>query len=140
MKLVWSVKSSLIGYVRGMAHGEIILDGIAEEQDGFAFPAADDLGDGVLRFRGAVTLVAHGGLMNVTLRDPSLTRDGDEWVLAIADPDDPAVRLPFARAKSLVDHGNSLRGTGSALTADGADLFFGPYEPGTPVDDPIIRP
>lgn len=140
MRLVWGVKSSLLGYIRGMADGEILLDQVTEEPGGFAFPDNDDLEDGVLRFRGAVTLVAHGGMMNVTLRDPAVTPDGDEWVLSIADPDDPAVRLSFARMKSFIEDGDDLRGTGSALTADGADLFFGPYGPGTPVDDPVIRP
>ena len=128
--LVWAVKRSLAGYVRGMSDGAITTDGGAhEESAGFVFP-----GEGHV-FSGSVTFTGHGGMMRVVLADPALVAHGEAWILEIADPDDAAVRLPFAEVASFDDS----TGTGVSLTADGADLFFGPYEAGTPLEDFTIR-
>jgi hypothetical protein len=137
--LVWGIKASLLGYVRGMPDGAVTLSGGAEEVDGgFRFPAADAAGhtgaDAPLAFRGAVTLTGHGGMLRVTIADPALVDTGDGWVLEIADPDDPGIRLRFATLAGF----DGERATGAALTEDGADLFFGPYERGTAVDDPRV--
>lgn len=131
--LLWGVKQSLIGYVRRMPDGAVELHGGAiETAEGFEFPSV--LGED-LRFRGAVVLTGHGGMMHVTIADPALVRAGGGWILEIADPDSPAVRLPFATIESF----DGTSASGSALTEEGADLFFGPYEAGTPVDDPRVR-
>lgn len=128
--LVWAVKRSLLGYVRGMSDGTVTTAGGAHEEDaGFVFP-----GDGRV-FSGSVTLTGHGGMMRVILADPALVPRGDAWMLEIADPDDGAARLPFATVAAF----DGWTGTGVALTADGADLFFGPYEAGTPFEDFTIR-
>jgi len=125
--LLWGIKSSLLSYVSGMADGEIAVEAPAERRDSaFAFPGED------VRFRGGVAVTGHSGLMRVRIGDPSLrSGPGGRWILEIADPDEPAVRLPFAEVGSFDgEHGRGLR-----MTEHGADLFFGPYGPGTPVDD-----
>ncbi|MCC4248382.1 MULTISPECIES: HtaA domain-containing protein [Microbacterium] len=128
--LVWAVKRSLVGYVRGMADGAVVTTGGAHEVDeGFAFP-----GDG-RTFFGRVTFTGHGGMMRVALADPALVAHGDTWMLEIADPDDDARRLPFAAVAAF----DGTTGTGVSLTADGADLFFGPYEAGTPLEDLLVQ-
>ncbi|MGP3535568.1 HtaA domain-containing protein [Microbacterium sp. RD1] len=128
--LVWGVKQSLLAYVRSMEDGVVATDGGATASPaGFVFP-----GDG-LEFAGSVTLTGHGGMMRVTLADPRLVEADGRWVLEIADPDDPGVRLPFA----LVATFDGVDGTGVTLTADGADLFFGPYGAGTALDDLSVR-
>ncbi len=128
--LVWAVKRSLLGYVRGMSDGVVATTGGAQEDPaGFVFP-----GEGVV-FSGSVTFTGHGGMMRVVLADPSLTAHGETWMLEIADPDDAALRLPFAEVASF----DGSTGTGVSLTAAGADLFFGPYEAGTPLEDFTIR-
>lgn len=128
--LVWAVKRSLTGYVRGMSDGVITSDrGARESPDGFVFP-----GEGRV-FSGRVTFAGHGGMMRVILADPTLTERGERWMLEIADPDDDALRLPFAEVATF----DGSAGTGVSLTADGADLFFGPYEAGTPLEDFVIR-
>lgn len=132
--LVWGIKASLVAYIRGMGDGRIELDGVTEDGGAFTFSE----GDGPLAFRGAVTLIAHGGMMHVALGDPALEQRDAGWVLTIADPDDASVRLAFATAADLVREAHGRRATGTALTADGADLFFGPYEAGTPLDDPFV--
>lgn len=124
--LRWAVKTSLVGYVRGMSDGAVVVAGGVREADGgFVFP-----GEGH-RFSGSVTFTGHGGMMRVSLADPALVDRAGTWVLEIADPDDDGVRLPFATVAAF----DGSTGTRVALTADGADLFFGPYEAGTPLED-----
>ncbi|SDH43697.1 HtaA domain-containing protein [Agrococcus jejuensis] len=138
--LVWRIKSSLIGYVRGMSDGEVLLDdGVLDTAEGFAFPAKGVDGD-TLRFGGVVTFQGHNGMMHVELSEPSLTPVGDGWRVEFSDPDAPTVRLHFADVASVVTgRDGTQHGTGTFLAADGADLFFGPYEQGTPLDDPFVQ-
>lgn len=137
--LVWRIKASLIDYVRGMSDGEVLLDdGVVETPDGFAFPPLDAEA-GVRRFGGCVTFQGHNGMMHVELSEPSLTAVGDGWRVDFADPDAPTVRLHFADVASVTAGDDGARhGAGTTLAADGADLFFGPYEEGTPLDDPVV--
>lgn len=134
--LVWGVKASLLGYVRGMPDGRVeVSDGAAADPGGFAFPSAG----GALEFRGAVTLTGHGGMMRVVLADPRLVETDGGWELTVRDDEAPSGRLRFATIDALTpDDGDGRAATGTRLTADGADLFFGPYTEGTPVDDPRV--
>jgi hypothetical protein len=126
--LVWGVKASLLTYVRSMADGVVATDGGAlEAPAGFVFP-----GEG-LRFRGAITLSGHSGMMRVVLADPHLVETDGAWMLQLTD--DAGVRVDFATVAGF----DGVDGTGVALTSDGADLFFGPYEAGTPLDDLMVR-
>ncbi|GEK80161.1 HtaA domain-containing protein [Agrococcus baldri] len=128
--LLWGVKASLLGYVRGMPDGAVTVTGGAEEVDGgFRFPAA-----GSLRFCGSVTLTGHGGMMRVVVADPAIVEAEGGWAIEIADPDDDAARLRFATLTGF----DGERTSGAALTEDGADLFFGPYERGTPIDEAVV--
>lgn len=136
--LVWPIKASLLEYVRGMSDGAVHLDGVEESARGYVFPASAGETSGH-RFTGSVRLRGHGGLLDVLFRDPAIEPRGDGWVLTIADPDDPAQRVPFATLDALEPAAGELRGRGTRLTAPGADFFFGPYTLGTPFDDPIIR-
>ena len=140
--LVWAVKRSLLDYVRTMDDGEVVVDGAQSTPDGFVFPSANT-GEqaGEHRFSGTVTLLGHGGMMRVVIADPAVVRQGAEWVLTIADPDDPSARVEFARmAGWSADETGSLRAHGTVLTESGSDLFFGPYRDGTPLDDPSTIP
>ncbi|WP_306232071.1 HtaA domain-containing protein [Agrococcus beijingensis] len=132
--LVWGVKASLVGYVRGMADGRVEATGGAEVvDDGFRFPRGE--GDDPLAFRGSVALTGHGGMLRVVIADPALRETAGGWAIEIADPDEPEVRLRFATLQAF----DGERATGTALTAEGADLFFfGPYAQGTPLDDPVV--
>ena len=128
--LLWGVKASLLGYVRGMPDGAVTLAGGAEQTEGgFRFP-----GEGGGAFRGSVTLAGHGGMMRVVIAQPAIVEAEGGWALEIADPDDPTARLRFATIAAF----DGERATGAALTEDGADLFFGPYERGTPLDDAVV--
>ncbi|GAA3611128.1 hypothetical protein GCM10010968_09370 [Agrococcus terreus] len=128
----WGIKASLLAYVRRMADGAVSLADGAEDDGagGVRWPA----GDAPLAFRGSVTLTGHGGLLRVTIADPSLVEVDGGWALEVADPDDPGLRLRFATIEAF----DGERTSGTALTEDGADLFFGPYERGTPTDDAVV--
>ncbi|WP_072314107.1 HtaA domain-containing protein [Agrococcus sp. Marseille-P2731] len=128
--LVWRIKGSLLGYVRGMPDGAVTIAGGAQETaEGFRFPAT-----GQLSFGGSVTLTGHSGMMRVVIAEPSIVRTGDGWSLEIADTEAATGRLRFAILAGF----DGSRATGTALTEEGADLFFGPYTAGTPLDDPRI--
>ncbi|MCH1882474.1 HtaA domain-containing protein [Agrococcus sp. ARC_14] len=128
--LVWGIKASLLGYVRGMSDGVVEAAGGAEATEGgFRFPA---IGAGA--FRGSVTLTGHHGMMRVVVADPAIVETEEGWAVEIADPDDRAVRLRFATIAAF----DGRQASGTALTAEGADLFFGPYTAGTALDDPRI--
>jgi hypothetical protein len=128
--LDWGIKASLLGYVRRMDDGSVeAREGAATTSTGIRFDGA-----GGLAFRGAVTLTGHGGMLRVTIADPAIVQADGGWVLEIADPDDASSRLAFATIAAF----DGRRASGTALTEDGADLFFGPYERGTPIDDPVV--
>ena len=79
-------------------------------------------------------------MMHVELSEPSLTPVGGGWRVEFADPDAPTVRLHFADVAAVATSDDGARrGAGTVLAADGADLFFGPYEQGTPLDDPFVQ-
>ena len=129
--LAWAVKDSLLRYVRGMPDGRVELTGVTEQDGLFLFPATD-AGPG--RFTGSITLLGHHGMMRVVIADPQITPTSEGATLSIADPDDPELRLVFARIARF----DGRRATGTVLTDDGADLFFGPYGDGTALDDPRV--
>jgi hypothetical protein len=133
--LLWGVKASLLDYVRGMGDGTVEVTGGASMADaGIRFPAAGSASEAPLAFAGAVTLTAHGGMMHVTIADPAIVETSAGWTLEIADPHDPSRRMAFATMAAF----DGRRASGTALTQDGADLFFGPYQRGTAIDDPEV--
>jgi len=134
--LVWGIKASLLAYARGMGGGDVQHEGAVKEPSGYAFPGTDGEGH---TFSGSVRITAHGGIMDVTLADPAVVPDGDRWLLTVAGPAG-ADRLAVASIESLTEQDGFLVAAGTAMTAAGADLFAGPYGPGTPLDDPFIRP
>ncbi len=130
--LLWGIKSSLLDYVRGMGDGTVEATGGASVTDaGIRFGSPEP---GSLAFRGAVTLTAHGGMLHVTIADPAIVETSTGWALEIVDPHDASRRMAFATIAGF----DGRRATGTALTHDGADLFFGPYQRGTAIDDPTI--
>lgn len=137
--LKWEIKGSLITYVRGLPDGVVdVLDGAREADGAFFFPAAED-GSEELSFTGNVYLRGHGGMMDLPVANPRIERAGAAWNLTIQDPDEADERLVFATIAQLeTDADGYARATGTALSADGAGLFFGPYREGTELDEPEI--
>ncbi|MFC7876306.1 HtaA domain-containing protein [Isoptericola sp. NPDC057391] len=136
--MVWGVKASLVQYTQAMPDGRVeTADGVEATAAGFRFPPADE----PLAFRGSVTFTGHGGMMRVVLADPRLVETADGWDLTVRDDGVPGGRLRFATLEALApDADGGRRATRTRLTADGADLFFGPYVEGTQLDDPRVEP
>jgi hypothetical protein len=136
--LEWGIKETLVGYVTGMADGEVTTeDGAEAVGSSFRFPLAQRDGD-VLSFTGRVVMTGHGGLLNVVIAAPTLEHGPDGWTLTIADPDVPGDRLVFATLEGVAETDGGLTVASAALTESGADLFFGPYTRGTPLDVPTV--
>lgn len=133
-ELSWNVKASLLAYVRGMGDGQVSTVSPARfVGDTVFFP-----GDGA-SFSGALALLGHGGLLQLTFADPRVEPIGAGWRITIEDPYAPGSRMTLASVGALLDEpGGVRRGSGVALTAEGADLFLGPYTEGTPLDDFLI--
>lgn len=155
--LIWNIKTSLVHYVSGMADGTVTLaDGAEHTAAGFRFPSIDRVLPGALTdrtFTGTVRMQGHSGMLRLQFARPRVeTADDGSISVSFDDPDEferqddaPAQlhvgRLCFASVTSLTAEADgSLRGTGVALTEAGADLFFGPYEEGTTLDDFLIVP
>lgn len=148
--LIWSIKGSLISYVRGMPDGSVKVSGSAvETTEGFVFPPDPEPGPGVdalgatLRFRGAVVLTGHSGMLRVSISDPWLVpgpSPDDPWGITMSDPFEAGERLVFAEIDRVDrDASGALTCSGTRLTEAGSDLFFaGPYTPGTELDDPAV--
>lgn len=144
--LLWGIKASLIGYMRGLGDGEVSLIGVTETPDGFLFPAEEGPGQDAdpkrrraYDFSGSVTLTAHNGLLHLTFSNPRVVSAGEGWNLLIDDDQSTSGHMVFATIKTLTpDEDGSLRASGTHLTSDGSDLFFGPYEEGTDLDDPVV--
>lgn len=126
--LVWGIKGSLLNYVNRMEDGVVELDGVERESNGELVFAGSGL-----RFTGVVRLTGHSGMMRVVLADPALVETPSGWALELGD--DAGERLRFASIATF----DGVRGTGLTLTEEGSDLFFGPYEEGTPLDDFYLR-
>ncbi|WP_166408768.1 HtaA domain-containing protein [Labedella phragmitis] len=136
--LDWGIKETLVGYVTGMADGEVATeDGAGAVGRSFRFPLVRRDGD-VLSFSGRVVMTGHGGLLNVVIGDPAIEHGTDGWTLTIADPDVPDDRLVFATLEGIEESDAGLTVASAALTEPGADLFFGPYTRGTPLDAPTV--
>lgn len=129
--LRWGIKSSLVRYVEAMPDGTVTCSSeVTRTPQGFVFPGTD------LNFIGWVQLVGHGGMLNLLFKAPALEQGAHGWHLTIADPDTPSERLVFASIATF----DGTHGSVTTLTQDGADLFFGPYELGTVLDDPTVEP
>lgn len=75
-------------------------------------------------------------MLSLDVIDPHIQSFGGGPVLTIADPDDPAERIPFVR---LGDPGSDLSepialAVPTILTARGAEMFLGNYQGGMTFD------
>jgi len=132
--LVWGIKASLIGYITALDDGEVELEPPAERRgDVFRFPAAPG---GALEFTGAVRLRGHWGMLDLEVRAPRVTIDGDRGTLLVHERGRDGF-LPFAdlvRDSEQVGPDASTSTWRAALTGHGAQILGGQYPPGTELD------
>ncbi|MBM9464073.1 HtaA domain-containing protein [Aeromicrobium sp. YIM 150415] len=145
--LRWRIKLSFARYVAGLPDGRAWLgDGVHANSDNeLIYPLAavdDDAPEGVtMCFRGDVRYSGHRGLLDVRVADPWLTFGPDGGgILSIRNPrDESGERLSFVRlsgitARSALRETRIRTVTEVRLTAEGADVFHGVYQPGEPFD------
>ncbi|WP_175956364.1 HtaA domain-containing protein [Schaalia sp. Marseille-Q2122] len=165
--LHWGIRKSFLDYVTGpIAHGTVEVSEGATGR--FVFPLADDEALAHRNFMGAafkgkVRFTGHGGLLDLTIANPAIVREGQAWKL-MADVASRPFTFPgarpgssfFAAASSEVptlkrvhladlDGMDVKHGGGGAtvsfssvvLTDEGAAAFGGFYKAGNRALDPI---
>lgn len=84
VELNWGLKESFRKYIKGLAHGDWKLsDGATGE---FTFPLKDPKGFtpgkyDKLDFGGKVHFTGHGGVLDITIADPTVRKVDSRWVL-----------------------------------------------------------
>ncbi|GAA0967634.1 hypothetical protein GCM10009555_011680 [Acrocarpospora macrocephala] len=120
--LVWGVHESFRAYVEEI--GEIRVEAPASAVgSGFLFRRTSYAG----RYTGTVLFTAHGGLLRLEVRDPSIHREGERLVLSVVDP--------TARLRILADLVPAGDGSGfhATLAPEGAVAFDFRYPAGSPL-------
>ena len=135
-ELRWGVKDSFLAYVRSSG-GEIRVGAPCRlDGDEFVFLRALDgvqidglTPRGVARFEGSVRFIAHGGMLDVTLADPSLDFGAPRLMLNVADEDGDRIDLAQLGPAGALDRDGVLEwiGVPAMLTGDGSDTFNGVY-------------
>ncbi|HKU12655.1 MAG TPA: HtaA domain-containing protein [Sinomonas sp.] len=128
MKLIWPIRRSFVGYVRG-SEGTVELGGGATEiEEGFVFQGVP--GES-LAFAGSVRFQAHGGMLDVMIGDPAFAIEGEAGTLSVATAPDGA-RTTVARLVGIRD--DDPAGGQLLLTYEGTRLLGDVYAPGSPLD------
>lgn len=134
--LLWALKESLLWYVGVME--DSIVEGERESDDGaarFVFHEAPDSTPEAPRYTGRIRIHAHGGLMDIDLRDPWIEVDGDTRTLRFHTPKGELAMAQLARiTESRGDDLVTTQVDDVMLTADASPLFGGQYGPYTRLD------
>ena len=143
--LTWGIKQSFLRYLSGLPDGGHAASGGAylSESSFFTFPPHTDEQTvaGELRFRGAIHLSGHAGLLQILIADPRLILRDTGALLTVAnriDAPEGSERIPLAELE-INDSYSTQQGLvlpliTAELTAAGCDLFGGHYPAGEPLD------
>lgn len=142
--LTWGVKASFLAYVQAAEGSIVVADGAACTAEGaFTFPALPD-GDlaiaedgsatGATRFRGSVTLEAHGGMLRATLSDLAVEAGKEGLVLTATQMPMGTTRCAIARLGPVQRDGSGGVTAAAAITLDGMYQIAENYPPGTALD------
>ena len=143
-RLTWGVKASFRSYVEAAGGSVELSDGATRAEDGtFVFEAvpggdlaiaADGSATGAMRFQGAVTFNAHGGMLKSTLAELGLEAGAEGLVLTVLQAPMNTDRCAIA-SLGLVDVGSDAAVSLSAqITFDGMYQIADNYPPGTELD------
>ncbi len=133
--LEWALRPSLIAYVEALPDGRVLAEGGARRQgELFVIPGRREA-MGAYEFRGTIRLEGHLGLLDVALADLRLHPDGVVTALIAG------VRVELATAATVsVDEAGTVRADDIAVSADGAAVLGGVYQPGASLAPLAIRP
>ena len=143
-KLTWGVKASFRGYVEAAGGSVTLSDGATRAEDGtFVFNAVpggdlsiepDGSATGAMRFQGAVTFEAHGGMLKSTLAELGLEAGADGLVLTVLEGPMNQGRCAVAELGPVeVGAGDALTIV-TKITVDGMYQIADNYPPGTELD------
>lgn len=123
--LEWGIRESLTRYVSQLPDGLIVVDDDAGIVRGthpprFWFPEASRDVD-VLRYRGSVSISAHGGMLRVRARDPWVSFGEADAVISVIVGD--GARQEVAIAPLRLDIGPQV---GPARLTAGGAVWLGP--------------
>lgn len=143
-RLTWGVKASFRSYVQAAGGATKLSEGASQTDDGtFVFQALpggsltispDGNAAGSMRFQGAVSFEAHGGMLNVTLNELGLDAEEDGLMLTALEAPMNQGRCAIAKLTLLqanADQSVSLR---AEMTMDGMYQIADNYPPGTELD------
>lgn len=147
-KLTWGVKASFRSYVEAAGGTITVSEGVSVTDDGtFIFPAEaggdftiapDGSASGAMRFIGAVTFEAHGGMLKSTLSQLGLEAGGDGLVLTVLDAPMNKNRCAIAEL-SLLEGATNAVTLGTKITVDGMYQIADNYPPGTDLDPVVLE-
>jgi len=142
--MTWGVKASFRSYVEA-AEGTIsVSDGATRTEDGaFVFNAmpggdlafaADGSATGAMRFQGAVTFEAHGGMLKATLTELGLEAGEQGLVVTVLEAPMNTSRCAIATLGQVEKRADGAITLSAAITADGMYQIADNYPPGTELD------
>ena len=133
--LRWSVKESLLQYVRAL--GEITyVSAVVEENDELIWPFFADRrepdGTRIAQYSGEIHLRAHDGLLNIVIADPKvlLTEGQGQGRLSVRTTLDGSERIVIATLDSVESSESAVRAQ-VRVTAAGSMVFGANYPSGT---------
>jgi hypothetical protein len=149
--LEWGLKQSFRAYVEGAGGSIETGEGVGRAADGaFVFDAApgdaglrlaDGKPQGVGRFVGEVRCQAHGGMLKVTLADPSIEIGPDGGAITVVDPFARENRVELAVLEldgaTAGDDGDIV--IPAKLSKEGWRVLGDHYPPMTPLDPVRLR-
>jgi len=133
-ELRWGLKSSFIRYVRASGSHEITGSPapiVVDDETIFRFESASPSDDS--RFRGVLSVVAHGGMLEVWMADPEI-EDG-ELTVRLRD----GGRVPIARVEPLSSSEPGEVRYSVRLLESAEPIFNNVYFEGTPLSQLVIR-
>ncbi|WP_342660449.1 HtaA domain-containing protein [Rhodococcus ruber] len=137
------MKRSFIRYIASLPDTAYsVVDGAyLEETSFFTFPVDPEAADtpSVVRFRGALRIRAHGGMLDVLIADPWVEHLPSGSILSVVDPAGWPRRDHRIVFADLAVDGPRIAGARGAqftatLTESGISVFGGQYASGTELD------
>lgn len=131
--LKWSVKESLLQYVRAL--GEIsYVSAVVEQDDELVWPLVADGhepdGTRIAQYRGEIHLRAHEGLLDIVIADPEVRLTEAQGQLSVRTTLDGSDRIMIAHLNVVESSASAVRAE-VLVTASGSMVFGANYPSGT---------
>jgi len=131
--LRWAIKLSFQRYLAALPDGVFTAKAgvTVGEEHRFEFERVD-VTEQVIKFKGDLEFTGHHGGLRVRILDPWFERTSPS--AAVITIEHLALRTPFANVDQLIARDGGWYSEHVTLTAEGAGLFSGSYEPGAALE------